>query len=40
MFREFLKFIYYAVYQLLFSNFLMLKFFGSKKVIILRKKKL
>ena len=38
MFREFLKFIYYAVYQLLFSNFLMLKFFGSKKVIILRKK--
>ena len=38
MFREFLKFIYYAVYQLLFSNFFVLKFFGSKKVIILRKK--
>tara|TARA_Y100000294_G_scaffold177568_1_gene203407 strand:+ start:3842 stop:4660 length:819 start_codon:yes stop_codon:yes gene_type:complete len=39
MFREFIKSIYYFLYQFFFSDFLILSFFPLKKILIINKKK-
>tara|TARA_A100001015_G_scaffold1845_1_gene2519 strand:- start:724 stop:1539 length:816 start_codon:yes stop_codon:yes gene_type:complete len=38
MFREFLKSIYYFIYQIFFSKFFLVKFFNSKKILLFNKR--